>query len=144
MTAKEFIKRYTPLANRVAVQYHVPTLVILTQSAWESGWGKHAPKYNFFGMTGSYKGKFQLLWTYEYVNGQRVRVQRKFRAYDNPVEAFADYAANLQKNFPAAFQYKKGAPEKFLEEVFKGGYATDPAYLKNTLMIMNTLRKYLI
>lgn len=144
MTVKEFVYKYLPHANAVAVKYGVPSLVTLAQAAWESGWGKSAPKYNFFGMTAgsNYSGKTQLLTTYEYKNGIKVKVQRKFRAYDNPVNAFADYANNLktQGSYDNAFRHKD--PVKFFDEVYKGGYATDPNYYRSVLQVMNMIKKY--
>ena len=146
MTPKEFIYRYNRYANMVAVRYGVPSLVTLSQAAWESGWGRSAPKFNFFGMTAgsNYTGKKQFLSTFEYVNGQKVKVKRAFRAYDSPVQAFADYAYNLanKPNYSEAFKYRRGNPEMFLKKVFEGGYATDPNYLTNTLKIMSMIKKY--
>lgn len=147
MSVEEFIKQYTPHANRVAVSLNVPALVTLAQAAWESGWGKHAPQYNFFGMTAGagYTGKTQTLTTYEYKNGVKVQVKRKFRAYDSATEAFADYAKNLasHENYVDAFNYKMN-PEMFLKKICDGGYATDPNYYKNVLKIMNMIKKYVI
>ena len=51
MTVLQFIQKNISHANRTAVRYGVPSIVTLAQAAWESGWGTHAPKYNFFGMT---------------------------------------------------------------------------------------------
>lgn len=146
MTVKEFVYKYLPHANQVAVKYGVPALVTLSQAAWESGWGRSAPKYNFFGMTAgsNYNGKVQYLSTFEYKNGQKVKTKRAFRAYDNPVHAFADYASNLasKDNYADAFQYSRNNPEMFLKKVCEGGYATDPNYLKNTLTIMKMIKRY--
>lgn len=146
MTPREFIFKYIPHANQVAIKYGVPSLVTLAQAAWESGWGRSAPKFNFFGMKAgsNYTGKKQILTTSEFINGKKVRVKRAFRAYDNPTHAFSDYAANLasKSNYADAFQYKKGNPEMFLTKVCEGGYATDPNYLRSVLQIMKMIRRY--
>jgi len=148
MSVKEFIYKYLPHANAVAIKHGVPALVTLSQAAWESGWGRSAPKYNFFGMTAgnNYSGKVQYLSTFEYMNGQKVKVKRAFRAYDNPVHAFNDYAINLatKQNYREAFQYRRGNPEMFLRKVCEGGYATDPNYLINTLKVMKMIKKYVV
>lgn len=147
MTVQEFVRQYTPHANRVAIQYNVPSLATLTQAAWESGWGKKAPKFNFFGMTAgsNYNGKTQSLNTYEYVNGVKVKVVRNFRAYDNPTQAFADYAANLasKNQFRSAFDYKH-RPELFLKHIAENGYATDPNYYSHLMQILNMIKKYIV
>lgn len=143
MTVPEFIRKYAPHANRVAVAYGVPSIVTLAQAAWESGWGKKAPKFNFFGMTGTYNGNYQFLTTYEYVGGKKVKVQRKFRAYPTPTDAFADYARNLKskEQFADAFAYKRD-PEKFLYHIAENGYATDPNYYSNVMKIVRMIQKY--
>lgn len=147
MTVQNFLKQNVFYANRIAVKYGVPSLVTLAQAAWESGWGKHAPKYNYFGMTAgsNYNGKVQYLTTYEYKNGVKVKVQRAFRAYESPLHAFSDYASNLSNhpNYKDAFAYKRN-PEAFFNEVFKGGYATDPDYKKNVLLVMKMIKKHVV
>ena len=147
MTVKQFVAKYTPYANMVAVKYGVPSLVTMSQAAWESGWGRSAPKYNFFGMTAgsNYTGKKQFLSTFEYVDGQKVKVKRAFRAYDSPVQAFADYAYNLQTqgSYNKAFAYKRD-PIKFFDEVYKGGYATDPNYYTSVLKVMAMIKKHVV
>ena len=167
MTVKDFVIKYTPHANRVALAYGVPSLVTLAQAAWESGWAVHAPNYNFFGLTCSetYTGKKQLLTTTEYHKTKTVkyyeilsivyqdsgkwkgyykyRVKRWFRSFDNATQAFEVYALNLknQGNYNAAFSYKKN-PILFFDEVYKGGYATDPAYYTSVLSVMKMIKKY--
>lgn len=145
MTVKDFINAYVSHANRVAELYNVPSLVTLAQAAWESGWGSHAPAYNFFGMTAgdNWTGDVQYLTTTEYRNGQRVKVKRAFRAYPNPLIAFSDYAKNIasKTNYQAAFNFIHD-PEQFFKKVFEGGYATDPNYEKNVLLVMNMIKKY--
>lgn len=145
MTPHEFVRKYAPHANEVAVKLGVPSLVTLSQAALESQWGKHSPQYNFFGMTGTYNGEYQLLWTREYKNGEYVRVQRKFRAYPSATHAFADYANNLasKAQFADAFQYKHN-PEKFLYEIASNGYATEPNYYNLVLTIMKMIKKYVV
>lgn len=147
MTVKQFVVKYIHDANRIAVAYNVPTLVTLAQAAWESGWGRSAPRYNFFGMTAgpNYSGKIQELVTYEYINGVKTKVVRKFRAYDNATQAFADYAYNLatKDQFQQAFQWKH-KPEEFLKHVASNGYATDPNYYNNVMKIMNMIKRYVI
>lgn len=86
-----------------------------------------------------------MLSTWEVIKGQKVRVKRAFRAYDNPTHAFADYAQNLasKENYKAAFNYIE-QPEMFLKEVVKGGYATDPNYYKSVISVMKMIKKYVI
>ena len=50
MTAKEFIQTYKPFAMESERKTGISHLFILAQAALESGWGKRAPGYNFFGV----------------------------------------------------------------------------------------------
>jgi flagellum-specific peptidoglycan hydrolase FlgJ len=145
MTLKEFINTYVSHANRIAEIYKIPSLVTLSQAAWESGCGNHAPAFNFFGITAgaTWKGDVQYLNTTEYKNGQKVKVKRAFRAYANPLLAFSDYANIItsNNNYRSAFNYIND-PELFFKKIFEGGYATDPNYERNVLTIMSMIKKY--
>jgi len=45
-----FYRTYLDHAKRSQQATGVPVLVTLGQAAVESGWGKHAPRFNFFGI----------------------------------------------------------------------------------------------
>lgn len=145
MSPKQFVNSYVIHANEVAELTGVPAVVTLAQAAWESGWSKHAPGFNFFGMKAgsSWTGKKQLLWTTEYVNGKSQRVQRWFRAYDSATDAFYDYALNLKnkQNYAKAFNHTNN-PELFFKYVFEGGYATAPDYYTSVISVMKMIKKY--
>lgn len=130
LSPQDFIHSYYPAAQANERKYGVPALVTLAQAAVESGWGAHAPHYNFFGIKayGNWKGKVQTLTTQEYVNGQWITIQDKFRAYDSPKQAFEDHARFLRENsrYANAFRYKD--PYRFAQEVARAGYATAPEY----------------
>ena len=165
MTIKEFIDQYFTHANKTADKSGVPALVILTQAALESGWGKTAPGYNFFGITAdaNYTGKRQLVKTTEYHKTNDVKypvihsvvyqstgskagyykytVSRYFRAYDNAEQAFDDYARLLQNDrYSKAFNHTNN-PEKFLYEIAKAGYATNPGYTTLAIQVMNSIKR---
>lgn len=63
----EFFLKYYPFAKESEAATGVPALVTLVQAGVESGWGKHAPGNNFFGIkAGSHwTGKTQKLKTWE-------------------------------------------------------------------------------
>lgn len=67
LTPREFVRAYYGAAKSSEVATGVPALVTLAQGALESGWGKHAPGYNFFGIKPgkSWKGAIQYLKTWE-------------------------------------------------------------------------------
>lgn len=165
LSVKDFIDKYFVYANVVADATGVPALVTLTQAALESGWGEKAHQYNFFGLTASenFAGKKQLLQTVEYHKDKlqkypqiisitylttgaksgfyRYVVKRWFRAYDNPGEAFMDYARVLSDSrYSEAFKYTH-KPDEFLRIVAKAGYATSPQYIDLALSVMNSIKK---
>ena len=54
MTKLDFIKQYLPLAQKAAERFGMNPVIILAQSAIETGWGKSAlcrEHNNFFGIT---------------------------------------------------------------------------------------------
>lgn len=67
ITPTNFIKKYWSEALQSQAQTKVPALVTITQAGLESGWGKHAPGNNFFGIkSGSaWSGQKQKLLTWE-------------------------------------------------------------------------------
>ncbi|VBB45237.1 hypothetical protein TRIP_D300140 [uncultured Paludibacter sp.] len=165
MTTKEFISKYYIQALRVSAIYNIPVTGILAQAAHESGYGNHAPGYNFFGITAgsNWRGKRQLLKTREFHNSRNIRypiiisiawnaakggyeyiVRRYFRLYSSALWAFIDYANLISNNsrYQKALDYYL-YPEKYLTEIAKAGYATDPNYLTKVLAvhrdIMNAL-----
>lgn len=160
MSIKEWINEYYPSAKFIEQRFGIPAEVTLAQSAWESAWGKHAPEYNFFGITagGNYTGKRQLLKTTEYHSSPNVKypvvysvtpvggrykysVKRYFRAYNNALESFYDYAWLLVLNRRYIRAFYHDDPVAFLTEVAKAGYATDPNYIKGVSQIIRNFQQ---
>jgi hypothetical protein len=118
----------------------IPTSVTLGQWALESGYGKHSPGNNPFGIKARKGEPFQLLWTKEKAkNGSGlVRVQQKFRAYDSVGEAFKARADLLSRRYPEAMAHTND-PDKFvhgLQAVPGRSYATDPNYASKVIGVM--------
>lgn len=65
--------------------------------------------------------------------GNAVREPSQFRAYQSPEEAGADYAALLQRRYPAAVGAKDAA--SFATALKSGGYATDPNYVNKFMEV---------
>lgn len=163
MTKSEFVKAYLGFALRVQTKTGISAIAILAQAAWESGWGKVAPGFMFFGVkdTDGINGNEQLLVTTEYSiypnlkfpetlsvtpvlrKGKKMfkyKVKDYFRKYASPEECFADHANFFFKNKRyAKALLVKNEPVKFLEEVAKAGYATDPNYAENLKSIVRSI-----
>ncbi len=150
LTPAQFAATYGGSARASQVANGVPTLVTLGQAALESGWGKHAPRFNFFGIkakAGDPERTRQLLRTREVLphrNGKFPEVisisprpdgkfdyvvRDWFRAYPDAAGAFNAHGEFLVRNkrYAKAFQVAHD-PYAFAAEVARAGYATDPSY----------------
>jgi flagellum-specific peptidoglycan hydrolase FlgJ len=168
MTPREFTKAYWAEAVKASkTATGVPALATLAQAAWESGWGRFAIGNMFFGVkdTDGLNGNEQLLTTTEYHSTPNVeypvvisitpvmlagnrrfkyKVKDYFRKYNTPSESFADHGRFLHKNprYKTALKFKAD-PYKFIDEVAKAGYATDPNYAANIKSVMRMIEKYI-
>ena len=167
--AVEFIVKMYPFALAASRLFPgVPWQLFLTFSGLESGFGKHAPEWNFFGTKPgkNYKGKTQLLTTHEILpkkTGYNFpvvisvtdsvahpgkydwKVKDNFRAYASPLDAFKDFGAFVSKGC-----YKKALTLPTINEKIASikncGYATDPNYiakqLKLVALVEQTVKKF--
>lgn len=138
-----FVDKYLSAAQKNEQLYAVPWQVTLAQAGIESGWGKHAPKYNFFGIKAdkSWKGAVQFLRTREVIGGADVYIDAKFRAYDKPLDSFIDHALFLKNNRNYRPAFDTANPREFAKRVAAGGYATDPNYAKSLVSVMDWLEE---
>jgi len=152
MTPKEFVSSFLPFARQTEIKSGISAIAILAQAALESGWGKFAPGNMFFGVkdTDGINGNEQLLTTTEYsrrndlkfpviisvvptvLNGQKYfkyKIKDYFRKYNTPEECFTDHVQFFFKNprYASALTVKSNT-DKFIEEIARAGYATDPNY----------------
>jgi flagellar protein FlgJ len=147
----QFVQQHTEAA-RIAEQHTgIPAEFMVAQAAHESGWGRReirhsdgSSAHNLFGIKAGpgWKGKTATVTTTEYVDGQPVKTQAKFRAYDSYAASFADYAA-MMKTSPRYAKVVANADtaQDFAKGLQRAGYATDPAYAdKLTRVIHTTLR----
>ena len=132
-TPAEFIARISSCAVESMRQFGVPASVTLAQAALESSWGRSllaTDAFNLFGIKAdpSWNGPTVTMHTKEFVNGEPVVVQAKFRRYDGWQPSVDDHAKFLRENprYEKCFRTTDG--ESFAKEVAKAGYATDPEY----------------
>ncbi len=141
-----FSAKLKSFAESASAATGIPARFMLAQAALESGWGKRSIKlpdgsdsHNLFGIKAgsSWKGKVAEVFTTEYVNGLPKKIMQKFRAYDSPAEAFADYAA-LLKHSPRYSGVVASATDAagFAQGMQKAGYATDPQYANKLMRMM--------
>ncbi|MDM7322935.1 MAG: flagellar assembly peptidoglycan hydrolase FlgJ [Gammaproteobacteria bacterium] len=142
----QFINDLMPHARAAAARLGVDPKVLIAQSALETGWGKRLPSdasgqpnMNLFGIKaqGGWDGEKTVASTLEYEGGAMVRKNAAFRAYSSIRAAFDDYVNFLQTNprYSEALKHA-GNPERFVQELQKAGYATDPRYAEKILAIL--------
>jgi flagellar protein FlgJ len=147
--AHPFIARLLRPAQAAAQQSGLHPHLILAQAALESGWGKReipaadgSPSHNLFGIkaTGDWQGKTTEITTTEYINGMKQKVKAAFRVYDSYEHAMADYAKLLTKNPRYRGVVQSDSPEQGAKALQAGGYATDPAYAKKLITIIQKVK----
>lgn len=136
----EWINRSLPAAIMAKRNWGVPIAVTISQGALESDWGHRAPGNMYFGVKGkSPKGTSIDVLTHEVSAGVSSKIKDSFRSYDSLEQSADDYGRFLtvNKRYSAAFGFPND-PEKFIHEIVKAGYATNPDYEKRILSIMRT------
>jgi len=141
-----FIQELMPHARAAAARLGVEPQVLIAQSALETGWGKHLPvgedgraSMNLFGIKahGGWSGDKTVASTLEFEGGAMVRKNEAFRTYGSIRAAFDDYVDFLQTNprYSEALKHA-GDSERFVQELQKAGYATDPQYADKIMSIL--------
>ena len=129
-----------PAAKKVMASWGVPASVLIAQSAQETGWGCRVVNNAYFGIKGkSPDGSTVNFATTEVINGKVIHISDSFRAYTSFADAADDYGRFLSTNprYATAFHFKNN-PEKFVQEMAKAGYATDPNYAKSIIGIIHS------
>ncbi len=144
-SAEDFVEKLTPYAEQAAKELGVAPKVLLAQAALETGWGRSVIKhsdgsssFNLFNIKAgkSWHGEQTHVSTLEYKNGVARKEQAGFRSYGSYQESFQDYV-NFIKNNPRyhnALQHA-GNGERYLQELQRAGYATDPSYARKVMGI---------
>ncbi|MCL1936981.1 MAG: glucosaminidase domain-containing protein [Candidatus Azobacteroides sp.] len=145
-----FVLTVYPIAERIRLNDSntAHPLFVTAQAALETGW-KLRNDYNLFGIKAgtTWTGKTSTLQTKEYVNGQMVSVNQKFRVYDNLEQALKDHQAILHLKGYADAWTSKDDPYQFAEKIVDNvgsKYATDPNYAKKMKQIIDEVYKIVL
>jgi peptidoglycan hydrolase FlgJ len=144
-STEDFIQKLYPYAEQAAKELGVAPKVLLAQAALETGWGRSVIKhsngsssFNLFNIKAgkSWHGDQARVSTLEYENGVTRREQAGFRSYNSYQESFQDYVHFIKSNprYQAALQHV-GNSERYLQELQRAGYATDPSYARKVMGI---------
>lgn len=144
-----FLLRVTGPAVESQARYGVPASVIIAQAVHESGWGTStlaATANNYFGMTcaNGDPGRIAIgcrtgLDRTCDQNGCR-RSTANFRVYRSIRDSFRDHGRQLATSRRYARAYaRRNDPHRFISEMHRAGYATDPRYPQ---LIKKIMTKY--
>ncbi|GAB5453022.1 MAG: flagellar assembly peptidoglycan hydrolase FlgJ [Halioglobus sp.] len=145
---EEFIRSVWDHAVGAARRIGLDPLVLVAQSALETGWGKRViqgadgrSSFNLFGIKAGngWDGAAATVNTVEYRDGLAALERASFRVYDSLANSFEDYVDFLQSNprYQQALEKVNDARD-FLRELQGAGYATDPRYAEKIMGIMDT------
>jgi flagellar protein FlgJ len=146
----DFVRAMTPWAEAAGRRLGVAPDSIIAQAALESGWGRHLPgadgqsSFNFFGVKAQpgWSGAAVNAATTEFAAGGAQRVNADFRQYDSAAAGVADYAGLLAGNSRYADALNTGSDvTAFATALKRGGYATDPDYVRKLVATAAAVRE---
>lgn len=147
MSKQAFIDSISSGAIATMRKYGILASVSIAQGILESGWGLSGltlKANNLFGIKATGNELYIEMQTVEYINGQRVVINAKFRKYTNLSESIEDHGKFLvvnsrYKNLLWLRDYRK-----VCMLMQQDGYATDPEYANRLIAIIeeNKLQKY--
>ncbi|MDZ7323063.1 flagellar assembly peptidoglycan hydrolase FlgJ [Kosakonia sacchari] len=144
-----FISRMMAPAMAVARLSGIPHQLIIAQAALESGWGKREimtsdgkPSHNLFGVkaTADWDGETTEITTTEYEGGVAQKIKDKFKVYSSYAEALEDYTSLISRSPRYKNVVKSESPEIAAKALQSAGYATDPAYAKKLISIIQQVK----
>jgi flagellar protein FlgJ len=153
-SAEDFVRQLHPYAQQAAKELGVEPKVILAQAALETGWGRSLIKnsngsnsFNLFNIKAdkSWQGKQAQVPTLEFEQGIAKKVNSGFRSYASFQESFQDYVTFIKNNPRYGDALKQaGNGERYLHELQRAGYATDPNYANKIMSIYhsNTMAEF--
>ena len=125
---QDFVASILPSAIEESKRTGIDPRIIVAQGALESGWGKHAPGNNLFGIKSHGQPGGNTLSTTEYVNGQPQQQTASFRGYESPTDSVRGYGDFMLQNPRYKPLRQAQGLDAQLEALGASGYATDPKY----------------
>lgn len=146
---EDYIRGVWDYAVDAARQLGLDPLVLVAQSALETGWGKKmvqaidgSSSFNLFGIKAdrSWGGDSAAVKSFEFRDGVARLEKSSFRVYDSLANSFDDYVSFLKSNprYQQALEKIKDS-EEFLNELQSAGYATDPGYADKIMRIVGDI-----
>lgn len=146
-SAEDFVRQVLPYAQQAAMDLGVDPKVLVAQAALETGWGRSVIKnsdgsssFNLFNIKAdrSWHGRQASVPTLEFEDGIAKKVRAGFRSYQSFAESFQDYVDFIQSNprYREALEHV-GNSDRYLQELQRAGYATDPNYASKIMSIFH-------
>lgn len=144
-SAEDFVQILYPYAEQAAKELGVEPKVLLAQAALETGWGRSLIKnsdgsssFNLFNIKANkaWHGKQIQVATLEFEQGLPKKATSGFRSYASFQESFQDYVDFIKSNPRYGDALKQvGNGGRYLHELQRAGYATDPSYANKVMDI---------
>lgn len=146
MKKDTFAVKYRDDAILVGLACDFPPIILLVQSALETGWGEHIHANNMFGIKdvpwlyGSSKAK-----TLEWENGKFVPGVKSFENFDSPLQSMLAYIVLIRTLKRYQFAWKcRHCPTGYFRAIHEAGYATDPKYSDKLISIYKNFPIHLV
>jgi len=144
---QKFISGLMPHAEAAARELGVDPRNLIAQAALETGWGRSQPggdSHNLFGIKAgaNWNGASVQANTEEFDAGVASRDVASFRAYASPRESVEDYVRLIRDNPRYAGAMNTGNDvQAFGNALQRGGYATDPDYVRKLAAVAAEVRQ---
>jgi flagellar protein FlgJ len=141
----DFISSIWAKAKQAAESMGLDPKILIAQAALETGWGQFIAKdvdgsssNNLFNIKSGNNTKHDSVQikTTEYIADTPIKMSASFRKYSSVEESFNDYISLIQNSdrYQNALANAR-SPERYVNELSKAGYATDPNYGSKILSI---------
>lgn len=140
----DFVRSAWPYARQAANVLGLDPKILLAQAALETGWGHYVAKdadgsssNNLFNIKANNKTADAVqIKTTEYIANTPIKVNASFRKYPSIENSFNDYVSLIKESgrYEDALANTKN-PKRYVDELYRAGYATDPQYASKILAI---------
>ncbi|PWG62666.1 glucosaminidase domain-containing protein [Bifidobacterium callitrichidarum] len=144
-TVEQWVKDFGQYAYDTGKKYGIPWEAILTQGAFESGYGSSAPGHNYFGIRAWKDGQptVQVPMWESGPSGPYLDTSASFAAYDSDAAGFDGYGEFITSNsryWQALQEENRRDPIKYITAIKAAGYATDPDYVAKWTNFYNEIK----
>ncbi|KTD31919.1 flagellar assembly peptidoglycan hydrolase FlgJ [Legionella maceachernii] len=143
-TIDDFVCLAWPYARQAASALGLDPKILLAQAALETGWGQYIAKdadgsssNNLFNIKAAQSSADAVhVNTTEYMADRPIKVNAAFKKYTSIENSFNDYVSLIKNNnrYGEVLANTRSA-ERYMDELYRAGYATDPRYASKILAI---------